>query len=177
MRMQANKSQLEQYPKCQPILEGVTELSGGALLFPLLFFTLLFFHLVKAREVTIQHVTASQRAHGGVMCFCLDRATACFCLELHVLLLGCSYAVDALSSYLPRGLIGTAGPESMHLTLERKYGIINTVQVADWSNRAPAVVVYLPIGTCRLQSESLFERVPPFLNFSSKSFSCGDICW
>ena len=39
------------------------------------------------------------------------------------------------------------GPESMHLTLERKFGVINTVQVADWSNRVPAVVVYLPIGT------------------------------
>jgi hypothetical protein len=64
----------------------------------------------------------------------------------YMFVLACSYAVDAHSRYLPRGLIGTAGPESMHLTLERKYGIINTVQVADWSNRAPAVVVYLPIG-------------------------------
>eukprot|EP00802_Teleaulax_amphioxeia_P007487 Tamp_07493.p1 GENE.Tamp_07493~~Tamp_07493.p1 ORF type:complete len:636 (-),score=154.54 Tamp_07493:192-2099(-) len=66
LRLKANKAQLEQYPKCQPIMEGVTELSGG--------------------------------------------------------------------------------PESMHLTLERKYGVINTVQVADWSNRVPAVVAYLPIG-------------------------------
>jgi hypothetical protein len=200
--MKANKSQLEQYPKCQPILEGVTELSGGALLFPLLFFALLFFHLVKAREVTIQHVTASQRAHGGVVCLCLGGATACFCLELHVFLLGC-YAVDAHSSYLPRGLIGTAGPESMHLTIERKCGIINTVQIADWSNRAPAVVVYLPIGKwlevhiplevhnvfsvsvslaqriliclwpVGFKSESLFERVPPFL----KRFICVFLLW
>ena len=44
------------------------------------------------------------------------------------------------------GVNGTPGPESMHLTLERKYGVINTVQVADWSNRVPAVVAYLPIG-------------------------------
>ena len=66
LTMKPNKAQLEQYPKCLPILDGVTELSGG--------------------------------------------------------------------------------PESMHLTLERKYGVINTVQVADWSNRVPALVVNLPYG-------------------------------
>jgi hypothetical protein len=64
LTMKANERQLQQYPKCQAILEGVSELSGGG--------------------------------------------------------------------------------ESMHLTIERKYGVINTVQVADWSNRVPAVVVNLP---------------------------------
>ena len=40
----------------------------------------------------------------------------------------------------------SGGAESMHLTLERKYGVMNTVQVADWSNRVPAVIVNLPFG-------------------------------
>jgi hypothetical protein len=66
LTMKVNANQLKQYPKCAPIMDGVSELSGG--------------------------------------------------------------------------------PESMHLTLERKYGVMNTVQVADWSNRVPAVVVNLPFA-------------------------------
>ena len=55
LKMKPNEGQLKLYPKCQPLLEGVTELSGGK--------------------------------------------------------------------------------ESMHLTMERKYGVMSAVQVADWSNR------------------------------------------
>ena len=65
---------------------------------------------------------------------------------------------------LALGLNGTPGPESMHLTLERKYGIINTVQVADWSNRVPAVVAYLPIGVPPVSAYA--RRHPPCRSYA-----------
>lgn len=40
----------------------------------------------------------------------------------------------------------SGGPESMHLSIEKKIGVFSAVTVANWSNRVPAVVVNLAAG-------------------------------